>query len=283
MRVAFVLCFIVLSLKASAQISPPGNPLIIGKTVSIHSQILADSRDLNVYLPPEYYQNKDQRFPVVYLLDGGMDEDFIHITGLYQYNSFPWISRVSPSIIVGIVNKDRMRDMTFATKDSSLKNQYPTSGHSGSFIDFLEKELQPFIEKNYRTNQNKTIIGQSLAGLLATEILLKQPTLFNQYMIVSPSLWWDDNSLLNIPAKILDSSFHQTTDVFIAVGKEGLTPGKNPHVMEVDANLFAEKIRGSKSSFVKTRFDYLPGEDHATVFHQAIYDALKTDSSCDCK
>lgn len=282
MRSLFVIFFFFQCVASLAQLNPT-EPIVIGEKITIHSYILSEDRSLNIYLPPEYDENKNGKFPVVYLLDGGMDEDFIHITGLYQYNSFPWIKRVSPSIIIGILNKDRMRDMTSETKVTSLKKAYPFSGHSSKFMDFIQKELQPFVEKNYRTNKSKTIIGQSLAGLVATEILLKRPTLFNHYMIISPSLWWDDGSLLNIHSKILDSNFHQSTNVFIAVGKEGLTPGENPHVMEVDANLLAEKISGSKSHFVKTCFDYLPFEDHATVFHQAIYDALKTDSSCNYK
>ena len=67
----------------------------------------------------------------------------------------------------------------------------------------IEKELQPYIETKYKTNNDKTIIGQSLGGLFATEVLLKKPTLFNKYIIISPSLWWDNGSLLN-----QNSNFH---------------------------------------------------------------------------
>jgi hypothetical protein len=59
------------------------------------------------------------------------------------------------------------------------------------------------------------------------------------------------------------------------VGKEGLTPTGIPRVMEVDANLLAEKIKNSKSKSVKVYFDYLPDENHATIMHQAVYNALK--------
>jgi predicted alpha/beta superfamily hydrolase len=81
--------------------------------------------------------------------------------------------------------------------------------------------------------------------------------------------------LLYQPSSILLENFPQNTEVYIGVGKEGLTPTDAPRVMEVDANLLAEKIRRTKSKNVKVYFDYLPGEDHATIMHQAVSNALQ--------
>jgi len=250
-------------------------PFVLGVTDEIESKQLHEKRIVNIYLPEGYNKNDTITYPVVYLLDGSADEDFIHVTGLFQFDSFSWINRVPKSIIVGIANVDRLRDFTYPSTIQDEKKHFPTSGHSDQFIDFIEKELQPFIEKKYKTNSSKSIIGESLGGLLVTEILLKKPTLFSKYIIVSPSLWWDNGSLLNLNSDLLQESFSQPTRIYIAVGKEGLTPTKIPHVMEVDANLLAEKIRNTKSKEVKAYFDYLPQEDHATVMHQAIYNALK--------
>lgn len=250
-------------------------PFVLGVTDEIESKQLNEKRTLNIYLPEGYHKNDTITYPVVYLLDGSADEDFIHVVGLFQFDSFSWINRVPKSIIVGIANTDRLRDFTYPSTIEDEKKHFPTSGHSGKFIAFIEKELQPYIEKKYKTNSGKTIIGESLGGLLATEILLKKPTLFSKYIIVSPSLWWDDGSLLKPDSDILQERFSQPTSIYIGVGKEGLTPTKIPHVMEVDANLLAEKIRSTQSKKVKVYFDYLPQEDHATVMHQAIYNALK--------
>ncbi len=250
-------------------------PIIIGESVSLYSDILHEQRVLNVYLPGGYQENDTSRYPVVYLLDGGMDEDFIHIAGLFQFTSFPWINWFPPAIVVGIVNTDRIRDMTFPTRDTAFSKLYPTAGGSEKFIRFIKDELQPYIVSHYKVSRHTSLIGQSLGGLLATEILLKQPQTFDNYFIVSPSLWWDDGSLLRASSPLLESSWRHHTNVFIAVGKEGQTPGTHPHVMEVDAKLLAEKIRESKSSGVKTIFDYLPEEDHATILHQAMLDGLK--------
>lgn len=258
----------------SIEAAPP-KPFVLGSIEQIHSSILAENRTLNIYLPDGYQQNDTAKYPVIYLLDGSADEDFIHVVGLIQFNNFPWINRVPKSIVVGIANVDRKRDFTYPTSIEADKKRYPTTGKSEIFIAFIEKELQPFIDRKYNTTASKTIIGQSLGGLLATEILLKKPTLFTQYIIISPSIWWDNTSLLSQASELYQEGFSQQTKIYIGVGKEGLAPSDIPHVMEVDANLLVEKINSTKSKHVKVFFDYLPEEDHATITHQAVFNALR--------
>jgi len=250
-------------------------PFVLGVIEELPSTILAEKRILNIYLPEGYHKNDSSKYPVIYLLDGSADEDFIHVAGLVHFNNFSWINRVPQSIVVGIANTDRQKDFTFPSSLDADKKMAPTSGRSTAFINFIEKELQPFIEKNYKANTSRTIIGQSLGGLLATEILLKKPLLFNKYIIISPSLWWDNGSLLQLSSTLMQESFKQVTGIYIGVGKEGLTPGTNPRVMEVDANLLAEKIKATKSKSVQVHFDYLPQEDHATIGHQAVFNAFR--------
>lgn len=250
-------------------------PFVLGLIDEIQSKALAEKRILNIYLPEGYKQNDTTKYPVIYLLDGSAEEDFIHIVGLVQFNSFEWVNRVPKSIVVGIATVDRKRDFTFPTSIARDQKSYPTTGHSDKFISFIEKELEPYIQSKYKTNNSKTIIGQSLGGLLAAEILIKKPTLFSQYIIISPSLWWDNGSLLNQESKISESNFNQHTNVYIAVGKEGLTPTEIPRVMEVDANLLTEKINGFKNNNVKVYFDFLPQENHGTIMHQAVSNAFK--------
>lgn len=274
-----VACYLLLSATVIAQKgrnnSLKTKPFVLGVIDEIQSKELSEKRTLNIYLPEGYNAKDTIKYPVVYLLDGSAAEDFIHVVGLYQFNSFEWINRVPKSIVVGIATVDRRRDFTYPTTIDSAKKRYPTTGHSAQFINFIQKELQPYIEGKYKTTASKTIIGQSLGGLLATEILLKKSSLFNQYIIVSPSIWWDDGSLLNLSSPILEANFTQATKVYIGVGKEGLVPGDKPRVMEVDANLLVDKIKSSKSRNITVYFDYLPGEDHATIMHQAVFNALR--------
>jgi predicted alpha/beta superfamily hydrolase len=158
-------------------------PFVLGVIEEFASTQLAEKRILNIYLPAGYNKNDSTKYPVVYLLDGSADEDFIHVVGVFQFNNFSWIDRVPKSIIVSIANVDRRRDFKYPTTIEADKKRFATSGHSDKFIAFIEKKLQPFIEKKYNTNHSKTIIGQSLAGLLATEVFIKKPTLFNKYII----------------------------------------------------------------------------------------------------
>lgn len=250
-------------------------PFVLGVIDEIQSKELGEKRILNIYLPEGYNADDATKYPVIYLLDGSADEDFIHISGLVQFNSFEWINQIPKSIVVGIATVDRRRDFTFPTTLETDQKRFATSGHSDQFIAFIEKELQPFIDKKYRTTNSKTIIGQSLGGLLETEILLKKPTLFNKYIIVSPSIWWNNGSILNLDSPIFQENFNQQTDIYIAVGKEGLTPTEIPRVMEVDANLLAEKIKASKSKNIKVYFDYFPQENHATILHPAVSNSFR--------
>ena len=273
-------CFLLAIGAAQAQkTNPPKQaapePFVLGVVEKLYSNVLGENRVLNIYLPEGYRQGDTTTYPVTYLLDGSADEDFIHIVGLYQFNSFSWINRVPKSIVVGIATVDRRRDFTFPTQVEKARAAYPTAGHSDKFIAFIKNELQPFIEKKYRGTGHRTIIGQSLGGLLATQILLQQPALFHQYIIVSPSLWWNNGSLLEDTTAPVPSGVLQHTAVYIGVGKEGLTPGTPPRVMEVDANLLAEKVKGLKGQKITVHFDYLPAEDHGTILHVAVFNALR--------
>ncbi|RED26172.1 hypothetical protein BD847_0084 [Flavobacterium cutihirudinis] len=265
----------IFSQKVKQKTTETSKPFVLGVIDEIQSKELNEKRTLNIYLPEGYKSEDATRYPVIYLLDGSADEDFIHIAGLVQFNSFEWINQVPKSIVVGIATVDRRRDFTFPTTLEEDKKRFPTTGHSDNFIAFIEKELQPFIDKKYKTTESKTIIGQSLGGLLETEILLTKPSLFNKYVIVSPSLWWNNGSILNLDSEIFKESFKEPTEIYIAVGKEGLTPTAIPRVMEVDANILADKIKASKSKNIKVYFDYFPLENHGTILHPAVSNSFK--------
>ena len=280
MRKVSIVLFLLLNAIVNAQVNTSFDisdkkKFELGVIDELPSLILGEVRGLNIYLPEGYDANDTVTYPVIYLLDGGADEDFIHVVGIVQFNNFPWIDQVPKSIVVGIINVDRQRDFAYPTSILEDKKTWPATGGSEKFIGFIEKELQPYIEQTYRATKKRTLIGQSLGGLLATEILMKKPAMFANYIIISPSLWWDDGSLFNVSSDIFEERFQHPTIIYIGVGKEGLTPGARPHVMEVDAHLLAEMIANSKSSSVKVHLDYLAEEDHATIGHQAVFNAFR--------
>ncbi|MEL6837460.1 MAG: alpha/beta hydrolase-fold protein [Bacteroidota bacterium] len=236
----------------------------IGKTVSIDSKILGETRVLNIYLPSTYSADSSNTYPVIYLLDGSSDEDFIHVSGIVQFGSFSWINMVPESIVVGIGNVDRKRDFTYPSGNQLDQTEFPTSGQSGKFIRFLENELQPFIDSSYRTADIETIIGQSLGGLLVTEILFEKPHMFDNFIIVSPSLWWDDEKLLNRQPKPYDSR----KSIFIAGGKEG-------EVMERTAKELFDKLNENKQQHTNLFYEFLEDKTHGDALHIAVYHAFE--------
>lgn len=238
-------------------------PFTIGETLTFHSKILDETRALNVYLPLSYEAGSEAEYPVIYLLDGSADEDFIHVAGLVQFGSFSWIGMLPESIVVGIANVDRKRDFTYPSKNAQDNKELPTSGGSARFIQALEQEIRPLVEKTYRTGGADTLIGQSLGGLLATEILFKRPALFDHYVIVSPSLWWDDQSLLAAKPETPPKG----TSIFIGVGKEG-------DIMEALARRLHAKLEAEKAPETRLWFEPFPQLDHGDTLHLAVYDAF---------
>lgn len=247
-------------------------PFSIGVIDSLYSEELNENRIINIYLPLDFSADSIQSYNVIYLLDGSADEDFIHVAGLVQFCNFSWINILPPSIVVGISNVDRKRDFTFPTSIEKDKIDFPTTGASAKFISFIEKELKPFIEKSYHTTGNNMLIGQSLGGLLATEILVTKSEMFNQYVIVSPSLWWNNESLLNIDFSSLKTMQTRKINVQISVGNEG-------SVMVKDAKRLYRALKKIKMKQLRVSFDYLSDKNHATIYHQALMNAFQNFNS----
>lgn len=241
----------------------------IGEIQDFQSEILDEKRRLNIYLPPSYYTSQELSFPVIYLLDGSSDEDFIHIVGLVQFGAFPWVKMLPECIVVGIANTDRMRDYTFPTSISADKLEYPSSGQSEKFIECIENEIQPLIEENYRTKGSKTLIGQSLGGLLASEILIKKPYLFSHYIIVSPSLWWDNQSLLMYNPMSGRVPIDERIEVYVCAGNEHETIVK-------DSKFLVDRISVTHSPFIQSTYYFFGDQDHGNILHLAVYMALES-------
>jgi predicted alpha/beta superfamily hydrolase len=138
-------------------------PLIVGDTFTIDSKVLGEKRRINVYLPPGYKESSDSRVPVLYMPDGGMAEDFLHIAGLVQISVTNGTMR--PFLLVGIENTQRRRDMTGPTENEEDKKIAPRVGGSLAFRTFIRGELMPEIRRRYRTTVETAIVGESLAGL----------------------------------------------------------------------------------------------------------------------
>lgn len=243
--------------------------LPFGVVESIDSKALEEKRVLNIYLPQGFHPDSARTYPVIYVLDGSAHEDFPHIAGLAQFMNMYQL--LPPSIVVGIANVDRYRDFSYPS-DDSLDNVYlPTNGGSEKFIRFLKDELRPFIDKHYKTSGLNTLIGQSMGGLLATEILFKFPDLFDQYLIVSPSLWWDRQKMIKAASTYLETRKNWNAKIYLSLGKE------HPEMHVVADLLFAALVQTKAAGNPDMKVWYKPilDEDHATILHQAVYQGFK--------
>lgn len=238
-----------------------------GVVEKLDSEVLNEDRILNIYLPDGYNPNGDDTYPTVYVLDGSAHEDFPHIAGLFQFMNM--YNLTPKAIVVGIANVNRYRDFTFPSAHEDDKKINPTNGGSPKFLDFIENEVQPFVKSNYKTNGHKTIIGQSLGGLLATEILIKKAHLFNDYIIVSPSLWWNHQKLVNGAADHFRANPDLSKRIFVSLGKE------HPAMHEV-ADKLVDAIKNSENKNIELHYVPILEEDHATILHKAVYEGLET-------
>ncbi len=273
MRLTFLLFLMAIlpALSVSAQERASARsrqrPFVLGVTERLQSAVLGETRTLNIYLPQGYAPDSTARYPVIYLLDGAADEDFIHVTGVVQFLTM--IGRMPPTIVVGIANVDRRRDFSFPSGVEKERSDFPTTGGSEKFISFLEQELRPFIDRTFKTSGNRTLIGQSFGALLASEILLKKPGLFNQYIVVSPSLWWSAESLLRDAPKLLRSGhFRDSTKLYVAVGEEG-------EQMKEGARKLVDLLKSSGGPKLSARYAFMPEENHLTILHHAVYQGLE--------
>ena len=272
-RFAIVACLavasppVVASLAAAPQVAATkSEPLVVGETFTVDSKAFGETRRVNVYLPPAYSAGQDTRLPVLYMPDGGLGEDFLHVAGLLQISMANQTMR--PFLLVGIENTQRRRDLTGPTTNAEDRKIAPVVGGSAAFRSFLRGELMPEVARRYRTTGETAIIGESLAGLFVVETLLLEPDLFQTYVAVDPSLWWNNGELIAGAAKRLAAASRPRTTLFIATsGEPGLVDGARRLVAELQA---------SNPASLEWRYEPMPGEGHGTVFHPAALAAVRT-------
>ncbi|HET6762769.1 MAG TPA: alpha/beta hydrolase-fold protein, partial [Longimicrobiaceae bacterium] len=214
-------------------------PLVIGETFTIPSSALNETRRINVYLPPGYTEAAAERFPVLYMPDGGMAEDFLHVAGLVQVSVGNGTMR--PFILVGIENTQRRRDMTGPTTVESDRRIAAHVGGSAAFRTFIRTELMPRIRERYRTTAETAIVGESLAGLFVMETFFLEPELFDTYLAFDPSLWWNDRALVRSAGERLRGRSLTGKTVYLASSGDA---GLEESVQRLTVDLRASESRG---------------------------------------
>lgn len=183
------------------------------KRDSLFSSVLNEDRALSIYLPPSYYTT-NEKFPVLYILDG--DYNFMYVSGLIELQSS--ISNTIPELIVVAISgkgtKQYRKDCKPNVKGAK------DAGTADMTLGFIQDELLPYINKNYRVSDYKILGGHSIGGLFVTYAALTKPTLFNNYIAISPALWWEKNAINKIAKETIKKNSDYQTNAYMSLANE---------------------------------------------------------------
>lgn len=241
-------------------------PIVVGASWSLTSAVLGDTRQINVWTPTAQAED-GRRYTVLYVLDGGLDQDFQHVAGLAQLGDLSWT--FEPLIVVGVQTRNRRAELTPPAADARYLSAFPEAGGAAEFRRFLEEEVIPFVETRYPASGKRAIAGESLAGLFVVDTLLGAPQLFDDYFAISPSLWWDDGRLAHDAADAMAGPDLSQERLWLAMADEGGT-------MQSAVDAFRAAVASSPGAPPELRYDDRSArETHATVYHPSLLDGLR--------
>jgi uncharacterized protein len=246
------------------------------ESFSISSHLVKDETYIiQVGLPPGYYAS-EKSFPVLYVLDG--DRAFSITKGIADWLMLG--KEIKEIIIVGISYGQglsewwfkRARDYTHCNDTIVAKGRFKNTGGADNFLEFIQNELFPEVNKNYRTNPDSSFIsGSSFGGMLCTYVLFKKPEMFRGYIIAAPTLVWNDRSLLKLEIEYSGNHKELKKSVFIADGTHGDPVWTDNPTDEFISNVKNHNYTGLV--FIPQNFKE---ETHISVFPAALTSGLKT-------
>ncbi|VAW34099.1 Putative esterase [hydrothermal vent metagenome] len=244
------------------------DPIPNHNTLKIESKKVRETRIINVWTPPTY-ENSDASFPVLYMPDGGIKEDFPHIANtlakLIKEKS------IQPIILVGIENTERGRDLTGYSETKEDEQYCPLTDGAKNFREFITQELIPEINRKYRISNKKGIIGESLAGLFVMETFMQHPESFDFYIAIDPSIWWNDHFLVRNANELLG----KFPDKVISLWFAGSSLEKHKYSIAQYTNQLSKILDNNAPNKLKWKYSYEPKEKHNTIFRATKEKALK--------
>ncbi|MGX9772870.1 alpha/beta hydrolase [Janthinobacterium aestuarii] len=245
--------------------SSAATPLVIGESFNIDSQALQEKRHINVYMARAWDTPPDAPLPVLYMPDGGMAEDFLHVAGLLQVSVANGTMR--PFMLVGMQNTQRRRDLTGPTDSAEDRKIAPVVGGASAYRAFIRDELMPEIQRRYRTTGETAIVGESLAGLFVVETYLLEPQLFDHYLAFDPSLWWNRGALPRQAATLLAKGKPGKRSLYLASSSES--------GIAIEVQRLANVLAKQAPSGLQWHVEKMPEETHGTIYHPAALKAFR--------
>lgn len=258
-----ILLFYFVAFTSYMNASSPNDLIPIHDTFSIKSEIIGENRVINVWTPNDYNINSDS-LPMMYMADGGIEEDFPHLAN--TLDELIKQKKIKPLILVGIENTQRRRDLTGFTEVEEDKEIAPIVGGSDKFRIFIKEELFPEIDSRYRTTDKRSIIGESLSGLFVLETCFQAPDMFDNYIAFDPSLWWNNNYLITTAKKNLKTFPLSEKRIWFA--------GSNTTEISDLTKKLAEILKTESKATLRWYYSDEPQETHATIFRATKEKAL---------
>lgn len=240
-------------------------PLVIGESFNIESLALQEKRHINVYMARAWDTPPDAPLPVLYMPDGGVAEDFLHVAGLLQVSVANGTMR--PFMLVGMQNTQRRRDLTGPTDSAEDRRIAPVVGGAAAYRAFIRDELMPEVKRRYRTTGETAIVGESLAGLFVVETYLLEPQMFDHYLAFDPSLWWNQGALPRQAAALMARGKPGKHSLYLASSSEA--------GIAIDVQHLAEVLEKQAPSGLQWHLEKMPEETHGTIYHPAALRAFR--------
>ena len=267
-NLTFVILYILLS-GIQTTFGQNETDIIVGSKFVFKSIILDEERTCLISLPDSYNNSSevDKKYPVIILLDGYTHfktaSGIVHFMGSNRNRN----NLMPESIIIAIENVDRERDFTF----TKIKTKRPNNMGGGRiFLNFIEKELVPYIDKKYKTEPFRTLVGHSLGGLLTLNSYMDENSVFNAYISIDPSIWWNEEMMKNKVDSI--SSISLDKKLYIATANQGeANYERNKQRHDALYTLITKK----SDKPLNIEIEYFDKENHRSVPLVALYEGLK--------
>jgi predicted alpha/beta superfamily hydrolase len=242
-------------------------PTSNNKAFLLNSKILDESRSIWIHLPSDY-NLATKTYPVIYLLDG--EGHFSYTSELVDYLSGYDRNRIPELIVVGVHNVDRTRDFTpihsLLSFDGKIDSaRMAATGGGVKFLQFIQNELVPYIEHNYRTQPYRILAAHSLAGLFGLYAMEKSPELFQSTILMSPAIYGDNLRVLKDFGSFLKLHPNLKSKLFISLGNENM--------QNINSIIRQLKVAALKS--LDWTFRKYEDENHFSVTYKSMFDGLK--------
>lgn len=252
-----------------------GEPIVIGSVHRINSTVYEDEQILTVRLPRGYAENPDKSYPVLFSVDGGPDQDFELLAGIAAEAEFS--TSFEPFILIGVKTKERSKQLTPELKRlplSQLKASFGDQmvpGGAAKFREYLAQDVIPWVKKRYRTDRT-IVTAASLGGLFVLDTFLERPEMFDDYIAITPSVWWDDGRITDDAAKKLRLHGPSDRRLYLTMGDEGVGNRSGKWLSTLVKALESDPPQGLKWAFV----DRSASEEHRTMALIGWLDAMRT-------